>query len=44
MKQVEEEKSDILSNMYKKLEESEKDKAQEIEKLKEIQRYKRLSD
>ncbi|XP_053392988.1 fas-binding factor 1 homolog [Mercenaria mercenaria] len=38
VKYMEEEKSDILSNMYKKLEESEKDKSLEIERLKEIHR------
>lgn len=39
VKQMEEEKSEILANMYKKLEESEKEKSLEIERLKEIQRY-----
>lgn len=37
-RQMEEEKSEIMSSMYKKLEEVEKEKAQEIERLKDIQR------
>lgn len=38
VKQMDEEKSDIISNMYKKLEEGEKEKSMEIERLKDIQR------
>ena len=39
IKQMEEEKSDLVSTMYKKLEETEREKGEEIERLKEIQRY-----
>ena len=38
-RRMEEEKADMMASMYKKLDEAEKEKAQEIERLRDIQRY-----
>ena len=38
LRKLEEEKSELLSSMYRKLEDGEQEKAQEIDRLKEIHR------